>query len=113
MERTRISIGGVLFDNVNLQEASHMVLDEIKNYQEGTPARFLLVANQDIINKIGNYKDLEVNDCNDTFLTIPDGYSIMVGAKYLGTPLKERVTGPDLMKHIISLASSNNIKHFF
>ncbi|HBD94219.1 MAG: hypothetical protein A2015_02640 [Spirochaetes bacterium GWF1_31_7] len=113
MNDCRINIGGVLFHNVTLLEAADCVEAQIKSYDGVSGGELLLVANQDILNKVAHYKDLSYNDLNSSFLTIPDGYSIIYGARYLGTPLKERVTGPDLMAHIIEISCVKQYTHFF
>lgn len=113
MDRELIDIGGVLFDNVNMAEAVAIVEDRIKSNSKGRTDKLLLVANQDILNRVGKYKDLTLDDLNSSFLTIPDGYSIVYGAKFLGYKMKCRVTGPDLMDKILSLSPKNGYKHFF
>jgi len=42
-----------------------------------------------------------------------DGAGIILAAKIFGTPLKERVTGIDLMENLIEMAHNNNYKIFF
>jgi len=42
-----------------------------------------------------------------------DGMSVIWASKFLGQPLKERVTGIDLMQNIIELSSQKNYKIFF
>lgn len=113
MDSAKVNVGGIYFDNVNMDEAIHRVESHIQEYRPDTPGSLLLVANQDIINKVGRYKDLTYTDLNKSFLIIPDGYSIVYGARYLGTPLKERVTGPDLMYNFMKLSNIRPYRHFF
>jgi N-acetylglucosaminyldiphosphoundecaprenol N-acetyl-beta-D-mannosaminyltransferase len=59
-------------------------------------------------------KELNHKKINDgSFLIIPDGNSIVYAAKFLGTPLKERVAGPDLMEKFIEIAAYKGYKNFF
>lgn len=109
----RINVGKIFFDNVTIKEAVSIIKNRISNYNGDNENSQLLVANQDIINKLGTLQDLNANELNKSFLTIADGYSIVYASKYLGTPLKERVTGPDLMKEIINISEIENYRHFF
>lgn len=109
----KVNIAGLFFDNLTLSEACDKVENYISEYSEDKKASLLLVANQDIYNHIDNYKNLSLDLLNTAFLTIPDGYSIIYGAKYLKRPLKERVTGPDLMLEIIKRSNSKGYCHFF
>ena len=107
-----VNVGGVVFDNVTMSEALALVEKEIAKGSDRVGS-FLCVANQDIINRIRTMPELTTDLVNQAFLTIPDGYSIVYAAKYLKTPLKERVTGPDLMDKFIGISSEKGYKHFF
>ena len=80
-------------------------------YKKDGKSRFSLVANQDIINKKKLFPDMSDSLLNQSYLTFPDGYSIIVTSKMLGTPLKERVAGPDLMNLVVK--KHPDYGHFF
>ncbi len=42
-----------------------------------------------------------------------DGQSVVMASKWLGNPIKERVSGVDLMESLVSLAYKKNYKIFF
>lgn len=114
MTRERIDVGGLLFDNVNMTEALERVESKITQpdlFRQDSA--LLMAANQDIFNHIGKYKNLSTERLNRAFLIIPDGYSIVVGAKYLGSPLKERVAGPDLMSEFMAISERKGYRNFF
>lgn len=114
MTRERIDVGGLLFDNVNMAEALERVESKITQPDLfAQDSALLMAANQDIFNHIGTYKNLSLERLNRSFLVIPDGYSIVVGAKYLGTPLKERVAGPDLMSEFMVISEHKGYRNFF
>lgn len=114
MTRERIDVGGLLFDNVNMAEALERVESKITQPDLfAQDSALLMAANQDIFNHIGIYKNLSLERLNRSFLIIPDGYSIVVGAKYLGTPLKERVAGPDLMSEFMTISQQKGYRNFF
>lgn len=109
----KVNVGGLLFDNVDIDEAVKLIEKRIKNYKnKGTS--LLCAANQDIINRIRNSGDFNSQKINSgSFLIIPDGYSIVYASKFIGTPLKSRVAGPDLMEKFIEKASEKGYKNFF
>ncbi len=113
--RDRLDIGGVMFDNVDMRQALDIVEARVVAREASSPdeSSLLLVANQDIFNHVGKYKNLSFADLNKSFLVIPDGFSIVYGAKYLGTPIKERVTGPDLMENFMRISNEKGYRHFF
>ncbi len=112
-EIERIDVGGLLFHKVDMKETIEKIEIKIKQYSKNSPADFVLVANQDILNQIGRIKELNIDKLNESFLIIPDGYSIIYAAKFLKTPLKERVAGPDLMLEFIKLSEKKGYKNFF
>lgn len=115
MKRERVNVGGILFDNLNLEEVLKRMEERIKETSSSVAgeSKLLLVANQDILNHVGRYRNLTLERLNRSFLIIPDGYSIIYGAKYLGTPLKERVCGPDVMERFIKISSEKGYRNFF
>jgi N-acetylglucosaminyldiphosphoundecaprenol N-acetyl-beta-D-mannosaminyltransferase len=108
----KVNIGGILFDNVNLDEAVSMMDTQIHQYS-GEGSSLLCVANQDLFNQRNKYKELSLENINGSFLIIPDGYSIIYAAKILGAKMKERVAGPDLMEKFIEYSNEKGYKHFF
>lgn len=108
----KVNIGGILFNNVNMLEALQIIEERISEKNKNKTS-FLFVANQDIINKTKKTPGLSIDNLNKAFLTIPDGHSIIVASKILGVPLKERVTGPDLMEKFIEISAKKGYKNYF
>ena len=108
----KINIGGILFDNVDMTQALNIMEKRIKVYK-GEETSFLCVANQDTISRIQTVPGLTKESINESFLTIPDGYSIIYAAKFLRTPLKERIAGPDLMQKFIEISAKKGYKIYF
>ena len=52
-----------------------------------------------------NYKNI----LNNAKLALPDGIGVMLGARIMGTPLKERITGVDLVKNLSNHVSKRPI----
>lgn len=109
----KINIGGLFFDNFDLNEVIYLMEKRIREYKENHTL-LVCAANQDIINKSqfpGKLSSKLINE--GSLLIIPDGYSIVFASKFLGTPLKERVAGPDLMEKFIEVSSKKGYKNFF
>jgi N-acetylglucosaminyldiphosphoundecaprenol N-acetyl-beta-D-mannosaminyltransferase len=112
MEKRRINVCGIEFDDVDMNEALDRMAQRIKDNDRSATSQ-LLVANQDIINKIRKDSEISIDLLNRSFLTIPDGESIIIAGKILGTPLKRRVPGPDLMENFLRISNDSGYKNFF
>src|SRR5512138_769045 len=111
MENKRIDVCGIEFDNVDMKEALERIKRRIVK-KDGASSQ-VLVANQDIINRIKKDKSISKKLLNRSFLTVPDGESIILAGKILGTPFKERVPGPDLMAGFLQISNEAGYKNFF
>lgn len=97
MNKERTTILGVPFDNVRHGEALTIALESIAAPRKhpffiATPnPEMILAARKDFI-----FREILKN----TDLNIPDGIGIILASKLMDNPLKERVTGTDLMQSI-------------
>jgi len=102
-----ISFAGVKVDNITLKEAVKRIeefLSSSRNHLVVTPNPEIIVACQ---------KDQQLKEIiNSSDLRVPDGISMVVVSRILGHPLKERVTGIDLMLKIVELSSVKGYKIF-
>lgn len=103
-----VDFSGLKVDNVTLAEAVAKVESLIAAGQPSlvvTPNPEMIVAAQD---------DLELRDLiNGAALRVPDGISMVVVKKILGDPLKERVSGIDLMQQLLVVSAQKGYKVFF
>lgn len=97
-----MNILGIKIDNLSLIE----VLEKIRGFlQSGqhqiatVNPEFIMAARRD-----DEFKNI-LNKCD---LNIADGFGIKLAAWKIGQPLKQRITGVDLMKEICSLAVADN-----
>ncbi len=101
-KNNRIRVMDVPFDAVDRQMALGVVLSALKNDKQllvVTPnPEMLLEARRNMV-----FKTVLQN----AGLSIPDGAGIKYAASFQGTPLKERVTGTDLMQLICGKAPVN------
>ncbi len=95
-----VDFSGVQVDNVTLDEAVarvEMFIASGKSHLIVTPNPEMIVAAQD---------DEELRETvNKADLRPPDGISMVVVSRILGTPLKERVSGIDLMMKLIEVSA--------
>jgi N-acetylglucosaminyldiphosphoundecaprenol N-acetyl-beta-D-mannosaminyltransferase len=95
-----VDFSGVQVDNITLNEALariEMMIASGKPHLVITPNPEMIVAAQD---------DVELKETiNKADLRLPDGISMVVVSRMLGTPLKERVSGIDLMIKLIEVSA--------
>lgn len=95
-----VNLAGLIVDNVPLAEAVAKVEEFIASGQPHlvtTPNPEIIVTCQD---------DPELKGIiNNSSLRLPDGVSMVVVSKLLGTPLRERVSGIDLMLKLLETAA--------
>jgi len=96
----KTEILGVKIDNLAMEEALRKVEGFLKDGQQHyivTPnPEFLVLAQKD-----KKFKEI----LNLADLAIPDGMGLVLAARFLGQPLKQRVSGTDLMEKICQKAA--------
>lgn len=108
MTKNKVNICNILIDNVTMQET----LNAIEGFiAEGKPC-YMTTPN---IDHIMLYQaDPEFALCYDEgALCVADGMPILWAANFLGTPLKEKVSGSDLVPRVCELADQKGYKLFF
>jgi N-acetylglucosaminyldiphosphoundecaprenol N-acetyl-beta-D-mannosaminyltransferase len=104
----KVNIGNVLVDNVTMQET----LDAIEGFvAKGTPC-YITNPNVDIVIRYNRDDEFE-RYYKEGALCVADGVPILWAAKFLGTPLKEKVSGSDLVPRVCELAHAKGYKLFF
>ncbi len=100
LDRASVAVLGVPFDNVTMDEAVDLIEDKINEsgfHQVATAnVDFLMHAIQD--------RQLQEILCSCD-LVVADGMPIVWAARMLGTRLKERVSGVDLVPRVAELAA--------
>lgn len=108
-KRKRINILGVLFDQVNMTEAIQIALRLFDKESKGT----IFTPNPEIVMAAYENEQLKEN-LNEGSLVVPDGIGVVIGAKLIGRPLKERVAGYDLVQNIFSqIAKTEKTIYFY
>ena len=105
----KISIRGVNFDNVSLDEAT----ETVAGFIEGEGTSVIHTPNSEIVQlcvEQNEYYSL----INSADLIIPDGSGVILASKILGTPLsKGKVAGIELAERTLALAAERGYKVFF
>ena len=104
---TKVNILNTSIDNVSFDETIHLIHEGIMNQQSIQ----LTDVNAGKIIQIKSDKTLEKSVAISDLINA-DGQSLVWASRFLGTPLKERVAGIDLMDHLVKLAHENQFKIF-
>lgn len=104
----KISVLGVNFDNVNMDEA----VERCKDFIAGEKGNLIVTPNPEIVMRAKD--DPEFKEIiNTAELVIPDGIGIIKAGNILGTPLKERVAGYDLICNLFEAGKDGSISFYF
>lgn len=103
----RIRIAGVCIDNVEMTEA----LNIIETFIADKRTEHIMTPNIDHIVKLQH--DVEFKAVYDSSaLVLADGMPILWASRFLGTPLKEKISGSDIFPRICKLAAQNGYRLF-
>lgn len=94
----KIDVMGVRFDNVTMEEA----LKKAEQMLATEGADYVVTPNSEIVYEAMASKELE-DLLNGASLVLPDGAGVVLGAKILGTPLKEKVAGVEFADGVLDL----------
>jgi|GEM_PF-368171 len=106
MERIKILNSNI--DNISMEEAVNIVENFINSYR---PHQIVAVNAAKLVRMKYDTRLREI--VNSSSLILPDGKSIVWASKILKRPLKERVTGIDLMEEIVLLAAKKGYRLYF
>lgn len=104
----KVSVLGVNFDNVNMTEA----VERCKDFLKSDKGNLIVTPNPEIVMRAKDNPEFK-KIINDAALVIPDGIGIIKAGKILGTPLKERVAGYDLICNLFEEYKDGNASFYF
>ena len=115
MNSERICLFGIPFDNVSLQEAGDRIIQIAKQpNQQNSPAYVATVNTDFLANALSCFSYQPKNPhllqvLRKSALVTADGMPLLWLSKLCYTPLKERVTGADLVPLIATLAAEHQL----
>ena len=83
-------------------------INDVIDYIDNKNKVHIISGNPEVLYTGLNNKNLFENFTSSNSLIIPDGVGIQIAAKFLKTPVKEKIAGIDLMKEIIKKLSLEN-----
>ena len=105
----RISVRGVGFDNVTMDEALARIRGFLASDESGAA---VYTPNAEIVQQC--LKDADFRALiNRGALVVPDGVGVIKAARILGTPLKQKVAGVELGRNLLTLAAADSTPVYF
>ena len=101
----KVDVLGILVDNLNYEEA----LEKVGEFIRDNKKRYIVTPNPEQVMYAQNHPGFK-KILNEADLAICDGIGLLWAARFLGTPLKERVSGIDLMEKICARAAKEGWK---
>ena len=101
----RIDVMGVGFDNLTKSEFTAKAEDMLQKKERG----YVVTPNAEIVYEAIHDDGFRAL-LNDASMVLPDGAGVVLGAKILGTPLKEKVAGIEFGEEICKLLAKNGGK---
>ena len=98
----KVNVMGVAFDNVTMAEA----LERAKELLDRPGADYCVTPNAEIVYE-AMHDEAFCALLNDAALVLPDGAGTVLGAKLLGTPLKEKVAGIDFAANLLGVLAAS------
>ena len=108
MPDLKVSLLGVQIDSVTMNQALQRIEEYIKN--QG----YIYITTPNVHHLILLRKDEDFRSVyRDASLVLPDGVPLLWAAKFLGVPLKEKISGSDLFPVLCAVAAERGYKVFF
>lgn len=104
----RVKVMGVPFDNVTMGEA----LDRAISLMEQSKAAYCVTPNAEIVYEAMHNEELR-KIMEQADLVLPDGAGVVLGAKILGTPVKQKVAGIDFATELMARLDGTGRSFYF
>lgn len=108
-EFKKVDVLGLDYDNVTMYEMVQRIYSYFEKKQQDN--MFIVTANPEIT-LYARQHPMYRQIINSADYVVPDGTGIVMGAKILGRPLKERVPGIELMEACIEVANKRQQRVF-
>lgn len=105
--RVKTDVLGVLYDNVTMQEA----LERGRALLEADAPAYCVTPNAEMAYEALHDEDFRAV-LNGAALVLPDGAGVVLGAKILKTPLKQKVAGIEFAQNLLSILEETGKRLF-
>lgn len=105
--RVKTDVLGVLYDNVTMQEA----LEQGRTLLEGSEAAYCVTPNAEMAYEALHDEGFR-EVLNAASLVLPDGAGVVLGAKILKTPLKQKVAGIEFAQNLLPILEETGKRLF-
>lgn len=104
----RVDLFGIRLDNLTLEGA----LERVRDFLRGSNGHYVVTPNVDHVVRL--QRDPEFREIyGRASLVVPDGMPLVWASRLLGRPLRERITGTDLVRPVCRLAAEEGASVFF
>jgi N-acetylglucosaminyldiphosphoundecaprenol N-acetyl-beta-D-mannosaminyltransferase len=107
----RVRIAGQWVDNTSIDGAAAFAIERAQQRRRLGPALIATVNARSVLLAADSPPFAEI--LNHAALAIPDGMSIVLASRLLGTPLRERVTGVDLVEELCKRCAAEKLTVYF
>lgn len=104
----RVEVMGVPFDNVTMDEA----VEKAVSLMEAPGAAYCVTPNAEIVYEAMQDENLR-QMLSNADLVLPDGAGVVLGAKILGTPVKQKVAGIDFAANLMARLAGTDKTFYF
>lgn len=104
----QVVLFGIPFSHVSLEELCAAIRTRVSSGKPG----FIVTPNVDHVcrfHRDAAFRSIYAN----AFLVVPDGAPLMWSARILGRPLREKLSGSDLVPEVCAYAAEHNLSVFF
>jgi len=108
----RIRVGPLLVTNTTIDDAAQYAIQLASSRSTGSTPTLLTSVNAQAV-LLAQQSSRFAQILNDSALSIADGMSIVLASRFLGTPLKDRVAGVDLVEAICERCATQGLKPYF
>ncbi|BAU13327.1 glycosyl transferase, WecB/TagA/CpsF family [Leptolyngbya sp. NIES-3755] len=104
----RVNLCNIEIDRCSFQEALELIVNQAAS---GTEPKYVVTPNAHHLVTLQRDRHFR-KIYQDAFLSVADGVPLLWAAKFLGTPLSDRVNGTDLFEELCRFAAENNLSVF-
>jgi N-acetylglucosaminyldiphosphoundecaprenol N-acetyl-beta-D-mannosaminyltransferase len=108
---SRVMVGEVPIDRLSMDEAAHWVIANMGK-SAGVSPLLIMASNAQLVTLAAADQRFG-RAIRSADLNVPDGISVVMAARFLGSPIPERVTGGELMERLCAEAARHGFSVFF